>query len=496
MLKLMLNVASSGKKDMMQLVGLAGITAVGQLFFMCSNFLYEANKMEIIRQVNLYLKKKNIAYLVDRGDSDIKQGLSLMTNDLKQIETNRVTAQLDMIFQSITFVGALSFAFYNSWEMTLIFIVASLAPAVVQIFTSKIITQKAKIWTKTNADYTQSVSDSLNGANAANLYNSRDNILVRATKSASKMEAALKSMNLTQAWALELIYSAAELFCFIVPCTIGGILMMEGKLAVGTLVMLVDLAMNFITPVVTIFQEFNQVKSTVPMWEKSLRAVNYQLDDEVEKRDNFTGLEVQNLSYQTSSDKRTIFSNVDLKVNPGEKVLLMAPRGWGKTPLLRLMLGQKQPQEGKVLINQKDVTGNWESAHNYYSYVNQKPFLFDDSLRFNITLGRTCSEAELLAAIKEAGLNDLVESKGLDFYVGENGNKLSGGQIQRVEIARALLSRRPIILADEATSALDPVMSKAIHETLLKNPQVAVIEVAHKISDYEKEMFDQIVKFK
>lgn len=307
MLKLMLNVASSGKKDMMQLVGLAGITAVGQLFFMCSNFLYEANKMEIIRQVNLYLKKKNIAYLVDRGDSDIKQGLSLMTNDLKQIETNRVTAQLDMIFQSITFVGALSFAFYNSWEMTLIFIVASLAPAVVQIFTSKIITQKAKIWTKTNADYTQSVSDSLNGANAANLYNSRDNILVRATKSASKMEAALKSMNLTQAWALELIYSAAELFCFIVPCTIGGILMMEGKLAVGTLVMLVDLAMNFITPVVTIFQEFNQVKSTVPMWEKSLRAVNYQLDDEVEKRDNFTGLEVQNLSYQTSSDKRTIF---------------------------------------------------------------------------------------------------------------------------------------------------------------------------------------------
>lgn len=58
MLKLMLNVASSGKKDMMQLVGLAGITAVGQIFFMCSNFLYEANKMEIIRQVNLYLKRK------------------------------------------------------------------------------------------------------------------------------------------------------------------------------------------------------------------------------------------------------------------------------------------------------------------------------------------------------------------------------------------------------------------------------------------------------
>ena len=248
---------------------------------MCIRDRYEANKMEIIRQVNLYLKRKNIAYLVDQGESNIKQDLSLMTNDLKQIETNRVTAQLDMIFQSITFVGALSLAFYNSWEMTLIFIVASLAPAIVQIFTSKIITQKAKVWTKTNADYTQSISDSLNGASAANLYNARDNILQRASKSALRMENALKSMNLTQAWALELIYSAAELFCFIIPCTIGGILMMEGKLAVGTLVMLVDLAMNFITPVVTIFQEFNQVKSTVPMWEKTKKATIYNLDDEV-----------------------------------------------------------------------------------------------------------------------------------------------------------------------------------------------------------------------
>lgn len=71
-----------------------------------------------------------------------------MTNDLKQIETNRVTAQLDMIFQSITFVGALSFAFYNSWEMTLIFIVASLAPAVVQIFTTKLLRKRLKFGLK------------------------------------------------------------------------------------------------------------------------------------------------------------------------------------------------------------------------------------------------------------------------------------------------------------------------------------------------------------
>lgn len=72
-----------------------------------------------------------------------------------------------------------------------------------------------------------------------------DNVVTRAAKAAKNMENALRNMSLTQAWALELIYSAAEIFCFIVPCTIGGILMMQGHLKVGTLVMMVDLAMNF-----------------------------------------------------------------------------------------------------------------------------------------------------------------------------------------------------------------------------------------------------------
>lgn len=493
MIQIMLNVASSNSHDYMHLVRLAVLTALGQLCFMASNFVYETVKMGIIRDVNMVFKRADLAYLVDQGEPDIKNGLSLMTNDLKQIETNRVTAQLDMIFQGLSFVGAISFAFYSSWQMTVVFVVAMIAPALVQMITSPIITKKSKVWAERNAVYTQNVSDSLNGAQSAKLYNVSSNIVSRAAKAALDMENALRNMTLTQAWALELIYSAAELFCFIVPCTIGGILMMQGQLEVGTLVMMVDLAMNFITPVVTLFNEFNQVKSTVPMWQKTLKALNYQTVISKKKIDHFDGMEIEKLAYVTHSDHKQIFKDVSLSVNPGEKVLLMAPSGWGKTTLLRLMLGLKKPKEGKILLNKKDVTGNWNVAHNFYSYVNQKPFMFDDTLRFNITLGREASDEELKQVIHEAGLDELVKEHGLDSNVGEDGNNLSGGQIQRVEIARALLSGRPILLADEATSALDPNLSLAIHKTLLKNPRVAVVEVAHKISPEEKAMFDKIV---
>lgn len=91
-------------------------------------------------------------------------------------------------------------------------------------------------------------------------------------------------------------------------------------------------------------------------------------------------------------------------------------------------------------------------------------------------------------------MTELVKEKGLNYAVGQNGCNLSGGKIQRIEIARALLAKRPILLADEATSALDTKLSLQIHQTLLNNPKVAVIEVAHKISDQEKAMFDQIIE--
>ena len=192
-----------------------------------------------------------------------------MTNDLKQIETNRITAQLDMIFLGLSFFGAITFSFYSSWQMTLVFLIATLAPALVQMITSPIITRKSKIWAMTNANYTQNVSDSLNGAQATKLYNVRTNIVTRAAGAVQAMENALRNMTLTQAWALELIYSAAELFCFIVPCTIGGIIIIPGNLKGGTLVMMVDFAFNFITPIVTLFNEINPVKSTLPILGKT-----------------------------------------------------------------------------------------------------------------------------------------------------------------------------------------------------------------------------------
>ncbi|WP_338217858.1 ABC transporter ATP-binding protein [Lacticaseibacillus salsurivasis] len=118
--------------------------------------------------------------------------------------------------------------------------------------------------------------------------------------------------------------------------------------------------------------------------------------------------------------------------------------------------------------------------------------MFDDSILYNVTLGQDYSKESILKCLKMAQLGDLVAEKGLGYIVGEHGGKLSGGQIQRIEIARALVRQRPVILADEVTSALDEELSNKIHHLLLSLP-ATVVEIAHHIAPEMEANYDYVI---
>lgn len=379
----------------------------------------------------------------------------------------------------------------NSWLLTIIFVIATIIPGFIQKFFIKDIQDKSAIWEKQNAEYTQAAVDAINGSKTTMLYDAQIPVISYVAKQAKQMENALRALNYTQGAISTLIITVADIFSFIIPFLVGAILMFNGQIGAGTLVMIVQLSNDFINPITMIFDQLNQIRSTKPIWDKVQKAINFNNKNENATNLSFNQLSVEKLTY-TVGDK-TILKNVNFTVNANEKVLLMAPSGFGKTTLLRLLVGQLKPTSGSIIINQQNITGNWQKSHDYFGYINQKPFMFDRSLLFNLTLGKKYSEAELQNAIKLAGLYELVNEKGLDYQIGQNGNNLSGGQIQRIEIARSILAKRPILLADEATSALDNELSLQIHQVLLKNSNFAVIEVAHKISHQEKEMFDRII---
>ena len=185
--------------------------------------------------------------------------------------------------------------------------------------------------------------------------------------------------------------------------------------------------------------------------------------------------------------ERAILKGVDLTVEPGQTLAIVGPSGSGKSTIGRLLFRFYDARAGAVLIDGQDIRDvSQSSLHNAIGVVPQDTVLFNDTIYYNIAYGRdTATLAQIEQAAKAAQIHEFVESlpKGYDTMVGERGLKLSGGEKQRVGIARSLLKNPPILLLDEATSALDTQTEHEIQESLIQMGQGrTVMIIAHRLS--------------
>mgnify|MGYP000467204585 CR=1 FL=1 len=185
-----------------------------------------------------------------------------------------------------------------------------------------------------------------------------------------------------------------------------------------------------------------------------------------------------------------VLKGVDIEVNKGDVVTILGPSGSGKTTLTKIILGLLPGYTGNVWYGkqeQKEI--NTEDLYNRVAYVDQQIYLFQDTLRFNITLGMPYTDEEVMAVIRKCCLEDYVcsLSDGLDTVIMENGKNLSGGQRQRIALARALIRKVQYIILDEGTSALDEINAVDIENNLLTTQDMGVIIITHNLRDCIRE---------
>jgi ATP-binding cassette subfamily B protein len=200
-------------------------------------------------------------------------------------------------------------------------------------------------------------------------------------------------------------------------------------------------------------------------------------------------LEFNRVGFKHQSAQQSAINNISFKVRRGETIAFVGPSGSGKTTLMKLLVGLYRPQHGKILYNTLDENEiSFDDLRKQIGFVTQDTQLFSGTIKENLTFvypGAT--EKDVHDALNKAACQNLLEraEKGLDTTIGEGGLKLSGGEKQRLSIARALLRKPNLLLFDEATSALDSLTEEEITDTIRdisrEGNQITIL-IAHRLS--------------
>ena len=245
-----------------------------------------------------------------------------------------------------------------------------------------------------------------------------------------------------------------------------------------------------------IYEEFNSFDLNKNYNNKICREISSELDNILEK--NKSIIQIKNLSFSYKASNNAIFNEANILIKKNKFISVIGDSGSGKSTLIKILLGLLEPVKGNIYYH-SSIIDNKTNRPNI-GYVPQSIFLKDDTIKNNIALGveeKDINEIRVLEVIKICQLNELVSNlkNGIETVVGERGSKLSGGQIQRIGLARALYIEPEILVLDEATNALDISTEKKIIDMLLpmKNKKT-VIMITHRTWDLE--LFDSIIEVK
>lgn len=290
-------------------------------------------------------------------------------------------------------------------------------------------------------------------------------------------------------------------FIIIICFSAGGLLMINGQMSIGQLIAAVQLLNKVIMPMNALSEAIMGIKGS----QLIVQRVEQLLASREEAGERsaapiapiaFHSLQVQQLCFSYEAGTGPVLKNINLEIQPRKKYAIVGTSGSGKSTLLQAITGFIRDYQGQILINQEDVEAlNEEELVHFFSYIHQSTFIFKDTLENNLTLYQDYPGDRIEQAIIDARLEALIErlpSK-LQYMCDEEGSNLSGGEKQRISIARALLRDTAVLILDEGTASLDNETAARIEHTLLGIEDKTVIVVTHKLEQTFLRGFDQIL---
>jgi ATP-binding cassette subfamily C protein len=269
----------------------------------------------------------------------------------------------------------------------------------------------------------------------------------------------------------------------------------KGLITLGGVILIINNIGRVMFPLMEIAEWLPKVFSVKTLFVKLDKSLE-NADNHIETKeiDSFEmGIKFRDISF--SYEDNLVLENINLEINKGEKYLIVGPSGGGKSTLLKLLRKYFLPNSGEIYfdnMNLKDIKK--ESYFKHISNVEQQVFLFEDTVKNNITLYKDYKDDEIDLSIKRAGLDNFIkgQKQGLDTMILENGKNISGGEKSRIAIARGLLANSRIIFLDEAFASLDSKVAREIEDTLLSLEGITVVNVSHVVFKETRDKYDKV----
>lgn len=443
-------------------------------------------KNDLIDSILFYKNK-----IVTERNSEI---LSILTNDIRLIETDYISNITNLIKFAILFIVSLFLLLRINVLLTISIFVFGWIPLLVPKLLNKHIQIQKNKFSNYSKTFIDKVKEILYGfevikgfgieKRAFDMVNN-ENILVENTK---YKYTNLEGLN-------ESLTEVSGIFIFILNMMIAAYFTLRKEITLGDMIAAVQLMNYIIEPLIYISKIRAKMKSVNLIVEKTINIIDNKEEYRGEEiRESIESIEFSNVSFAYKPNFN-VLENINCFFEKGKKYAIVGTSGSGKSSLMKLIMMYYDNYQGEILINNKPLKiFNPVDWYKKISIIHQNVFLFNDTIKNNITLYNNFNEEDIQKVIDLCGLRNLIDrlESGVDEVVGDNGANLSGGEKQRISIARALLRNSEVFLIDEATTGLDNIIAREVEETILKLNKTVIV-ITHRYDEEIMKKYDNII---
>lgn len=493
----------TANQDMQALVRSAWIVIIVVVIYTIANVMYRVVYPRFLQRAMQQYRDYAFSRLTQKSlRSFSKEGTALyvsaLTNDCTSIENNYLAATFTLIELLFCFLGALIMMLYYSPVMLVLAVALSFLPVAVSMTAGNRLTEQEKEISKKNERFVSIVNELLSGFPVIKSFRAETQASRLFSQRNEQAEEAKKNKRRTEQ-LISLLANDAGIIAQMGIFLAGAWLAISGKgVTAGVVIVFVQLMNYILNPISQVPLLWSNRKAAIALMEKLSDALSENVREEGrEKLNGFSEkIEVKDLTYGYEPES-PVLKDLDVQFDAGKSYAIVGGSGSGKSTLLNLLMGSSSNYQGEICIDGVSIKNiESESLYQLMTSVQQNVFVFNDTIRNNVTMFHEFPDKEVTLALERSGLSEFIEKRGEEFVCGENGANLSGGERQRISIARALLRKSPILLVDEATAALDAATARAVSFSILNLVGMTRIVVTHRLEEAILRRYDKILVMK